>query len=95
MKQIHAIDLNRIVAPSSRRNQKPEPMPFAERFKAAHEKLGLTQEQAAKKWGVNVRTLQDWEQKRHEPRGFGRVQLEKLLDGILGPAPASRKRRSS
>ena len=68
-------------------------MSLAQRIKAAREKLVLTQEQAAEKWSVNVRTLQDWELGRNEPRGFARAQLDKLLDGILGASPAERKRK--
>lgn len=59
-------------------------MSIAKRIKAAREKLTLSQSEAAARWGVNVRTLQDWELGRNEPRGFARTQLEKLLAEILG-----------
>lgn len=68
-------------------------MSIADRIKAAREKLGLTQEQAAPQWGVNVRTLQGWERGQHEPRGFARTQLEKLLATILEGEPAGGKKR--
>jgi DNA-binding transcriptional regulator YiaG len=35
--------------------------------KAIREKLKLSQEKFAQYFGVSVRTLQDWEQHRHEP----------------------------
>ncbi|MBY0545401.1 MAG: helix-turn-helix domain-containing protein [Gammaproteobacteria bacterium] len=35
--------------------------------RAIREKLGLSQEKFADYFGVSVRTLQDWEQKRHQP----------------------------
>ncbi len=69
-------------------------MSIAERLQKAREKLDLTQEAAAPRWGVNLRTLQGWERGQHEPRGFARTQLEKLLTDILGPdAPRATNRR--
>jgi len=65
-------------------------MSIAARIKAAREKLGISQEEAAQQWGLNLRTLQNWEIERNEPRGFARAQLAKLLDGILGPTPSKR-----
>lgn len=74
-------------------------MPIADRLKKARSKLGLTQESAATQWGVNIRTLQDWERGHHEPRGFARTQFEKLLAEILpekraGNTPSRRGRRA-
>jgi ribosome-binding protein aMBF1 (putative translation factor) len=68
---------------------KPE---FARRLKRARQAAGLSQSEAAAKWGAKLRTLQDWELGRNEPRGFARTQLEKLLSEILGETPP-RKRR--
>jgi putative transcriptional regulator len=36
-------------------------------IKAIRERLGYSQEKFAQYFGVNVRTLQDWEQHRHKP----------------------------
>jgi DNA-binding transcriptional regulator YiaG len=59
-------------------------MSIANRIEKARAKLELTQAEAAAQWGVNVRTLEGWESGRHEPSGFARSQLEKLLTEILG-----------
>ena len=63
-------------------------MSIAKRIKAAREILAVSQSEAAAQWGVNVRTLQDWELGRNEPRGFARTQLEKLLADIIGVSGA-------
>lgn len=59
-------------------------MSIANRIKLAREKSALSQSEAASAWGISVRTLQNWEIGRNEPRGFARVQFDKLLDEILG-----------
>ncbi len=69
-------------------------MSIAKRIKAAREKLAVSQSEAAAQWGVNVRTLQDWELGRNEPRGFARTQLEKLLADIIGGAGAGGRPKS-
>lgn len=71
-------------------------MQISERIALAREKLGLSQSEAAEKWGINKRTLQGWEIEHREPRGFARQQLEKLLTEILGgPQPTRRTRRKT
>ncbi|MCW5547859.1 MAG: hypothetical protein KIT44_02755 [Opitutaceae bacterium] len=65
---------------------------LSKRIEDARRILNLSQPEAAKEWGVNVRTLQDWELGRNAPRGFARAQLEKLLAEILGPAAATGKK---
>lgn len=72
---------------------KRKAMSIANRIKQARAKSGLSQSEAASKWGVSVRTLQNWEIDKNEPRGFARAQLDKLIDGILGkpePKPQSK-----
>jgi DNA-binding transcriptional regulator YiaG len=67
-------------------------MSIANRLQRARAKLDLTQQQAATLWGLNVRTLQGWERSQHEPTGFARAQLERLLSEILeSKDPRSRK----
>jgi putative transcriptional regulator len=44
-------------------------MTIAEQIKTARQRAGLSQAQAARAWGVSLRTLQEWEQGRSEPRG--------------------------
>ena len=53
------------------------------KLKAAREKLGLSQSQAAKSWDIPLKTLQKWEQNERTPRGFALAQLEKMLESIL------------
>lgn len=61
-------------------------MSIAKRIQKARSALDITQQEAARVWGISVRTLEAWEAGRHEPRGFARVQLNKLLSDILGDA---------
>lgn len=49
------------------------------RIIAAREKLGLSQSQAAKKWGLSKHTLQAWEQGSRNPAGLYLEKLEKIL----------------
>jgi DNA-binding transcriptional regulator YiaG len=56
---------------------------LARQLKAAREKLGLSQSQAAKEWGIPVRTLQNWEHNHQTPRGLALTAINSLLDGIL------------
>lgn len=52
---------------------------IGKRLKATRKKLGLTFEQAAKKWGVSNKTLQSWEYGKRKPRGLALKQLEAIL----------------
>jgi DNA-binding transcriptional regulator YiaG len=52
---------------------------FAKQVKEARRRLGLSQSQAATKWGVNLRTLQEWEQAKILPRGETLLRLLPLL----------------
>ena len=60
-------------------------MQIADRIKKVRAKLGLTQTQAAEKWGVPMKTLQRWEYGKHKPRGLGLVQLETILRAAEKP----------
>ena len=53
------------------------------KLKAAREKTGLSQSQAAKAWGIPLRTLISWENDQATPRGFALKAITELLDGIL------------
>lgn len=67
------------------------------KLKAAREKLALSQSQAAKEWGIPLRTLQNWEGDHQTPRGLALAALEKLLDAILSSPPkkaAPKKKRT-
>lgn len=56
---------------------------LANKLKAARAKLGLSQSQAAKAWGIPVRTLQAWEIDQQTPRGFALKALNEKLEAIL------------
>ena len=47
--------------------------------KAIRAKLGMSQEEFAKTFGLNVTALRDWEQQRRMPRGPARTLL-KIID---------------
>lgn len=51
---------------------KPVQPPKKVNVKAIREKLGLSQEKFARYFGVSIRTLQDWEQRRHQPNTTAR-----------------------
>ena len=52
-------------------------------LKAAREKIGLSQSQAAKAWGIPLRTLISWENDERTPHGFALKAITEMLDGIL------------
>ena len=52
---------------------------FAKTLKEYRERRRFTQEEAAAKLGVSVRTLQNWEIARNMPRGFGLSALLKVI----------------
>jgi DNA-binding transcriptional regulator YiaG len=52
---------------------------FAKILKEYRERRRFTQEEAAAKLGVSVRTLQNWEIARNMPRGFGLAALLKVI----------------
>lgn len=52
---------------------------FAKILKDYRERRRFTQEEAASKLGVSVRTLQNWEIARNMPRGFGLAALLKVI----------------
>ncbi|PTX93364.1 hypothetical protein DB345_17300 [Spartobacteria bacterium LR76] len=59
------------------------PSTIADRIKEARRKLKLSQSQAAKEWQISTRTLQEWEQGRHEPQGLALAALESILSKAL------------
>lgn len=58
------------------------------KLKAARAKLGLSQSQAAKAWGIPLPTLKCWENDQRTPRGFALQALNEKLDAILAEPPA-------
>jgi DNA-binding transcriptional regulator YiaG len=53
---------------------------FAKTLKRWRDRKGFTQQDAAKKLGISVRTLQNWEIARNMPRGFGLNALLLLIE---------------
>lgn len=53
------------------------------KLRQARAKLGQSQSQFAATIGVNVRTLQTWEQNQRTPGMFARMALNAKLDEIL------------
>jgi len=67
-------------------------LPRAANVAKIRQNLDLTQDEFAAFMGVNVRTLQNWEQKRREPQGPARSLLriaEKAPEAILKALPRS------
>lgn len=66
---------------------------FAKTLVAWRERNNYTQQEAADKLGVSRRSLENWEQERAMPQGFG---LNAMLNMIAGPKsrvkPQRRKR---
>ena len=56
---------------------------LANKLKAARQKLGLSQAQAAQEWGLTVKTLQNWEHNISTPRGLALTAINEKLDAIL------------
>jgi transcriptional regulator with XRE-family HTH domain len=54
-------------------------MELSERLQKTRKKLGLTQAEAAKKWGVPKKTLESWEYGKRKPRGLALKQLMTIL----------------
>ena len=56
---------------------------FRKTIKDWRERKGLTQADAARKLGISIRTLQNWEIARNMPRGFGLSALVKVIAVVL------------
>ena len=79
-------------------------MSLATEIKEARAKLGLSQSQAAKAWGISLATLQGWEQEYRQPRGLAMTKLREIIAAALSadkpasassesPAPATTSRK--
>ena len=55
---------------------------IATRIKKARKQLGLSQREAAEKWGFPVQTIQQWEHGRREPRALYAEKIESILAEI-------------
>lgn len=62
-------------------------MSFGDRLRKAREKAGLTQAQAAKRWGVSKRTVEHWEKsQRLPPAERDAITRERLLASLTESA---------
>lgn len=58
-------------------------MKFGDQLRKTREKAGLTQAQAAKKWGVSKRTVEHWEKdQRLPPAERDAITRERLLASL-------------
>jgi DNA-binding transcriptional regulator YiaG len=55
---------------------------FPDRIKAARERLGLSQSQAARKWGFPKQTISAWETGVRTPTGLYGQKIERILKRI-------------
>jgi transcriptional regulator with XRE-family HTH domain len=62
---------------------RPEPTSWPERLRHVREGRGLTQADLAQHLGVDIRTVNSWENRRNRPRFTGRVAkaVKAFLDG--------------
>ncbi|MDA7427381.1 helix-turn-helix domain-containing protein [Primorskyibacter aestuariivivens] len=58
----------------------PDAATFGDRVAAAREQAGMTQSQLAKRLGVKLKTLKDWEQDISEPRANRLSMMAGLLN---------------
>lgn len=59
-------------------------------IKAARVRLGLSQSQAAKAWGTNIRNIQNWEQGIKVPESRTLLRLLPILSAPRKPSASSR-----
>lgn len=64
---------------SATRARRLAPDDLAERLYAWRLKNNFSQSEAALKLHISTRTLQEWEQRRAEPRGLARVAIEAAI----------------
>ena len=58
-----------------------KPKQFARMLQEWRESKGFSQRDAADALGINIKSLQNWEQERSMPQGIGLAILVKLLQG--------------
>ena len=69
---------------------------FAKTLVTWRERNNYTQRTAAEMLGVSKRSLENWEQERAMPQGFGLSAMLKYIDGAKSnPAAKPQRKRSS
>ena len=66
---------------------------FAKTLVAWRERNDYTQQEAADRLGVSRRSLENWEQERAMPQGFGLSAMLKLIDATKVGVKAQRQRK--
>lgn len=66
---------------------------FAKTLVAWREQNDYTQQEAADRLGVSRRSLENWEQERAMPQGFGLAAMLKIVGGAKAPAKVKPLRR--
>ncbi len=60
---------------------------IGQQIKASRARLGLSQSQAARRWKISIRTLQQWEQGHRIPRVPALRYIEEVILRDLGQKP--------
>ena len=66
---------------------------FAKTLVAWREDNDYTQQEAADRLGVSRRSLENWEQRRAMPQGFGLTAMLEIIDGPKPKAAGKPKRK--
>jgi DNA-binding transcriptional regulator YiaG len=67
--------------PRHTRHRKSAGEDLSARLRAWRKKNDFSQSEAALRLQISTRTLQEWEQKRSEPRGLASAAIEKAIRG--------------
>ena len=68
---------------------------FAKVLVAWREQNDYTQQEAADRLGVSRRSLENWEQERAMPQGFGLAAMRKIAGAAKAPAKVKPRRRKT
>ena len=68
---------------------------FANALVAWRERNDYTQKQAAEMLGVSKRSLENWEQERAMPQGFGFKAMLRFIEGKPKPAAKPKRKRTA
>jgi len=66
---------------------------FARKLKEWREESGYTQQEAADKLGVSRRSLENWEQERAMPQGFGLSAMLKIIKEPKAAVKVQRRKK--
>jgi DNA-binding transcriptional regulator YiaG len=69
---------------------------FARKLKEWRDENDFTQQEAADRLGVSRRSLENWEQKRAMPQGFGLAAMLEVIQGtkfVANPKPQRRQKK--